>query len=113
MTSIFNLLEILGVLSFNLNEDQLRNLFHLLPERYGISVLPNSELDSLLPRWSVGQLFDRIVQRSSLGDAMILEHAESTDFRIDTIVSWDAPHFLGRTHLPVLTPAQFLKLANG
>lgn len=108
VTSIFNLLEIAGVLSFNLNEEQLRNLYDLFPSRYGVGVVPNSELASPLPRCSAGELFQRISRRLSLGDAQMLEQAENPVYRIDTIVSWDAPHFQSRTHLRLLTPAQFL-----
>lgn len=34
VTSIFNLLEVCGVLSFNLNEQQLVDLFYHLPTHY-------------------------------------------------------------------------------
>lgn len=108
-TSVLNLLEVLGVLSFNLNEQQLANLYRLFADRYGIAVLPNAEPDCLLPRYPVGRLVERISRRLSLGDAMILEHAESKAFRVRTFVSWDAPHFLGRTSLEVVTPAEYLE----
>ncbi len=108
VTSIFNLLEVLGILSFNLNRTQLEALHKLFPDRFGVTVLPNAELESLIPKWSVGRVFERIARKLSLGDAMILEHAETPSFRVDTLVSWDAPHFEGRTRLTLKTPAQFL-----
>jgi len=108
VTSIFNLLEILGILSFNLNRTQLEALFQLFPDRFGIAVLPNAEVDSFLPKWTVGRLVERIARRLSLGDGMILEHAETPAFRIETVVSWDASHFEGRTRLRLMTPTEFL-----
>jgi predicted nucleic acid-binding protein len=42
VTTIFNLLEICGVLSFNLNRQQLWELFHYFPRRYGMRVLPRA-----------------------------------------------------------------------
>lgn len=109
VTSLLNLLEIVGILSFNLNPRQLQNLFRLFPDRYRVTVLPSAEPDTLLPRWNAGQLVSRISRGLSLGDAMILEHAESRAWKVDTIVSWDAPHFQGKTHLQVQTPTEFLQ----
>jgi hypothetical protein len=39
-TAVFNLLELAGILSFNLNEQQLLNLLTLFPEQYHVAVLP-------------------------------------------------------------------------
>jgi hypothetical protein len=43
---------------------------------------------------------------------MVLEHAETRIFAIDTVVTWDAPHFKGKTHLNVLTPTEYLRSAR-
>lgn len=40
LTTIFNLLEICGVLSFNLSPRQLRELYAYLPTRYRVAVGP-------------------------------------------------------------------------
>ena len=48
-TALFNLLEIAGIFSFNLNEEQLMNLLSLFPGHYGIAILPPLDLESNLP----------------------------------------------------------------
>ena len=56
--SIFNLLEVCGILSFNLNEKQLRELFFYLPEHYRVEVFPDASLANRTPSFKVGDLFD-------------------------------------------------------
>ena len=108
-----NLLELCGILSFNLNERQLRELWHYFPQRYGISVLPTHDLGDDMPRLGVDPLFRQIAKKSSLGDAMLLTMAkEHLDF-VKTMATWDKAHFAGRFHGDVLTPREFLFRAGG
>lgn len=48
-TTLVNLLEVCGVLSFNLKAQQVWELYHYLPERYQITVLPPPTLPSPSP----------------------------------------------------------------
>ncbi len=65
-TTIFNLLEVCGILSFNLNERQLRELLHYFPQHYQVEVLPHASLESSLPAFTTGELFNMILKKVSL-----------------------------------------------
>lgn len=109
VTTIFNLLEVCGILSFNLNAQQLRELFVYFPQQYQVRVLPAHEFEVPLPALSPEDLFVFLVQRASFGDGLIM--AAITRHIPDAVrfVSWDAKHFRDRLPIPVLTPQQFLR----
>lgn len=108
-TTLINLLELAGILSFNLNERQVLDLLALFPERYGVAVLPPLDLESALPSFPVGGVVGRIAARCAFGDALVLEAAERYAPPRTRFVTWDAEHFIGRTTLQVMTPSQALK----
>ncbi len=60
ITSIVNLLEICGILSFNLNRQQIQELFYYLPERYRIRIIPSHDMDSILPETHIKAVMDII-----------------------------------------------------
>lgn len=107
-TTTFTLLEVCGILSFNLNDTQLRELFAYFSQRYSIDVLPHATLQSPLPAVQTGDLFDIMLRKASFGDALIIAAIERYLPRATRFVSWNARHFAGRLALPVLTPEEFL-----
>ena len=108
-TTLFNLLEVCGILSFNLNEKQLHELFSYFPQRYTVEVLPYATLQSPLPTLQVGDLFQVISGKTSFGDALIIAAVEKYIPRATHFVSWNARHFAGRLSIPSLTPKEFLE----
>lgn len=72
VTSIFNVLEICGVLSFNLNEQQLVDLYHHLPTRYNLRIYPDARLTDYLPRMRIESILQIMRKKASLGDALII-----------------------------------------
>lgn len=108
-TTLFNLLELAGILSFNLNEQQVLDLIALFPSHYGVAVLPPVDLAGTLPRLEVGALARRIARRCAFGDAMIIEAAERVSPPGSRFVTWDAEHFQGRTSLTVVKPDRALR----
>ena len=52
-TTIFNLLEVCGIMSFNLNERQLKELFHYFPQHYNVDVLPHHALENPFLQWAL------------------------------------------------------------
>ena len=108
-TTIFNLLEVCGILSFNLNEQQLRELFHYFIQHYNVEVLPHASLESSLPAFTAGDLFNTILKKVSFGDALIAAAMEKYVRGAECFVSWNAHHFKGKLSAPSLTPRQFLK----
>ncbi len=108
MTTVFNVLEVCGILSFNLNSQQLRELFYYFPVRYNLKVLPISNESERLPVFTVGQIIQVIVRKVAFGDALIIALIEQIE-GISTIVSWNARHFVGKLSLPAVTPSEMLK----
>jgi hypothetical protein len=111
-TSIFNLLEVCGILSFNLNEKQLQELFSYFPQRYSVEVFPHTTLQSPLPALQTSDLFNIILRKASFGDALIIAAIEKYIPRAARFVSWNARHFTGRLSIPSLTPREFLESAE-
>ena len=92
-TTIFNLLEICGILSFNLGERQLKELFHYFPQRYNVEVLPHDRLEGPLPALKTEDLFGIIARKTGLGDALIVAAIEKYIPQAARFVSWNARHF--------------------
>lgn len=109
-TSIFNLLELLGIASFNLNEVELTKLFRGFGEVYGLKILyppttfisVNEFIETLFER-----VFQKIKLKMSFQDALILVVAEEHD--CSRFITWNTKHFIDRTYLSVQTPQEFLE----
>ncbi len=108
-TTIFNLLEVCGILSFNLNEKQLGELFFYFPQHYGVDVLPSAAPESLLPAFRTGDLLNIVLRKAGVGDALIIAAIEKHIAAAVHFVSWNAQHFVNRLTIPCLTPREFLK----
>ena len=109
-TSIFNLFELLGIASFNLNEVELMKLFKGFGEVYGLRILyPSTAFISV--NEFVEDLFERafhkIKTKMNFQDVLILTVAE--EHHCSRFVTWNTKHFLDRTYLNVQTPKEFLE----
>jgi predicted nucleic acid-binding protein len=110
-TSIFNLFELLGIASFNLNSNELKKLFKSFPEIYDIKVLyPISSYESAeaFIEHFFENTFEKISLKMNLMDAIILNIAQ--EHNCSTFVTWNLKHFTGRTDIPVKTPEQILAI---
>ena len=107
-TTIVNLLELCGILSFNLNEKQLTELWFYFQDRYRVSVLPVPSLETNFPTIGIKELFDLLKTKTSLGDALMVSVAKSHLAFISTMVTWDNLHFENIFPGIVLTPEEFL-----
>jgi predicted nucleic acid-binding protein len=108
-TTVINLLELAGILSFNLNERQLANLLAFFPQKYGVSVVPPFDVTNTIPPVRMDALIRRIGRRCSFGDALVLETAEKHAPDRSRVVSWDAEHLAGRTKFEVMKPDEALR----
>lgn len=108
ITTIINLLEICGILSFNLNPQQILELFHYLPERYKIDIIPSLKIDSFIPETSVKTILDIIYKKASFGDALIANIINNSLTGKAVFVSWDAVHFKNLLYIKAMTPEEFL-----
>jgi hypothetical protein len=109
-TTLFNLLELAGILSFNLNRQQVLDLLCLFPSQYRVAILPPLDLEENLPRLPLRKLVSCIAGRCAFGDALVIEAVERYAPQSSRFVTWDAVHFTGRTTMPVLTPKQALRV---
>jgi len=92
-TTIVNLLELGGILSFNLNEKQLFELWFYFQDRYGVVVLPVPSFETKFPVIEIKGIFDLMKHRTSLGDALMISVAKKHLPFVTTMVSWDDLHF--------------------
>ncbi len=112
-TTLVNLLEVCGILSFNLKEREVRELFHYLPERYRVTVLPSPASSVSLPVLALDRLLALIAKKMSFGDALVAATIEAWIPQAACFISWDARHFRDKTALPVKTPREFLEEIDG
>jgi predicted nucleic acid-binding protein len=107
-TTIVNLLELCGILSFNLNENQLFELWSYFQDRYGVVVLPVPMLETNFPGIEIKEIFNLLKRRTSLGDALMISVAKKHLPFISTMITWDNMHLKKVFYGRVLTPEEFL-----
>ena len=105
-TTIINLLELCGILSFNLNEKQLTELWSYFQDRYRVTV---PDFETNFPTIGIKEIFALLKNRTSLGDALMVSVAKSHLAFISTMVTWDNLHFENIFPGTVLTPEEFLQ----
>ena len=109
-TTIVNLLELCGILSFNLNQNQLLDLWAYFQEQYKITVLPEPRIQSTFPGVAIQRLFDKLCKKTSFGDALMMVVAEKHLPFVETMVTWDNEHFKDKYNGKVLTPGEYMTL---
>ena len=109
VTSIINLLEVCGILSFNLNSRQLQELFYYLPEKFGVDILPSHSQDIQFPSPTMKDIMELLKRKASLGDALIAHLVNSSLTERALFISWDSAHFKDMLIMKALTPDEFIK----
>lgn len=107
-TSIFNVLEVCGILSFNLAPDSLIGLYTGFGEHFGVKIFFPADRDGNL-QYDYAGIFKNIQTKQSLGDAQVNYVVERFCDLVSGVVSWNAHHFDGKLPVPVMTPEEFLK----
>ena len=109
-TSIYNLFELLGIASYNLNEPELKKLLEGFEDAYNIKIIyPEMTFDSagdFLERF-FNEAFKKICMKMNFQDAVILNIAE--DNLSLNFITWNLKHFKNKTFLEVLTPEELLQ----
>jgi hypothetical protein len=112
-TTIYNVMETLGQLSFNLSAQQLDRWEDWLVNAYNLIVIwdldPEEKVSPI--NWRE-MIYERPFQkmrsaRMPFMDALILSLVERTT-DVECFVTWNARHFKGKTNLSVLTPEEYL-----
>lgn len=107
-TTTVNLLELCGILSFNLNETQLLELWHFFQEKYKVTVLPAAIIESNFPTIGIGDLLDLLKKRTSFGDALMIAVTKKYLPFVSTVVTWDKEHLESKFPGNVFSPEEFL-----
>jgi predicted nucleic acid-binding protein len=113
VTSVVNLIEVCGILSFNLNERQLRGLYRHFARRFGVRVVPEDPEGRAVMPATPSELLMLMASRMSFGDALVASAVARWAPAARAFVSWDAKHFAGKLPARVVTPSQFLERAAG
>lgn len=114
-TTIYNVMEVLGQLSFNLSAEYLADWQNWFINAYNLNVIWNTNSkEQIDPETWHEIIYERPFQkmqtvRMAFMDALILSLAEHTP-DVEYFVTWNAKHFKGKTTLTVLTPEEYLAL---
>ena len=112
-TTIYNVMEVLGQLSFNLSAERLDQWQSWLIDAYQLTIIWMADEDRKLGKESFyRELYERPYQkmrsvRMPFMDALIIALVERTP-DVECFVTWNAKHFKGKTTLTVLTPEEYL-----
>jgi hypothetical protein len=109
-TTLFNVLEVCGILSFGYNTQQFLTFYAGFAQHYRVQILrppfkgplPDEALDEL-----VSTVVAVMLRKMSFGDALMLTVAEA-DSLVNRLITWNARHFQGKTRLLVETPEEYL-----
>lgn len=108
---LFSLLELCGISSFNLSEEELAKWLSDFGDVYSLEVLDPAEMSGKNAfEWIelfVSEMGDNITKKMKFGDAVILREAQVYD--VEAIVTWNKKDFAERTEIPIFTPEEFLE----
>ena len=106
-TSLFNVLETCGVLSFNYSTEDLLKLYANFAQLFSVKILATLN-DQGEPRYLPEKIFSQILKKQSLGDAQMSYVVKEFSDKIECLVTWNAKHFRNKVVCPVFTPQEFL-----
>lgn len=116
-TTIYNLMELLGQMSFNVPARRLAQWNIWLIDVYKLTLLfpeasPNESADSFYRNEIVERPFAKIrKEKMPYRDALALDLAERAP-NVEYFVTWNAKHFKNKSSLQVVTPIEYLELAS-
>lgn len=110
--TIYNLMEILGQMSFNLSPSQLDGWETWLIEAYRLNVIYPAYLGESAENFFHTEIFERPyakmrAHRVAFLDSLIINLAERAS-NVEQFVTWNARHFKNKSRLTVLTPAEYI-----
>jgi hypothetical protein len=106
--TLYALLEVIGVLSFNLPTDQIQQLYTVLPRRYGLQVTPALTVGQETPGFPLSALLSQIEKKMALGDVFQALYIQHFAPQATCLLSWNARHFQQKLSVPTLTPEEWL-----
>jgi hypothetical protein len=109
MTSVLNVLELCGILSFNLSAQALHSLYVHFARRYKVVVVPGGGYNVRLPAPQAHEILANMEKRMALKDSEIALVVDENAASLTAFVSWNAKHFAGTLAVPALTPREWLR----
>lgn len=113
--TIYSLMELLGQVSFNTSSEKLARWDSWLQNEYGFSVVWPGAEEQAADNFFQEEIYDRpfakmlgVTRGLTFNDALILGLAERTP-GIETIVTWNARHFVAETNLKMMTPEEYVQ----
>ncbi len=106
-TSIYNLLETAGILSFNLNNRQITEFFISFPKIFNVEINFPQKTENNLLCIDIEDTLKQIYKKMAFLDAVILDLFEKSN--VETFITWNAKDFKGKTKKQILTPKEFLE----
>lgn len=106
------LLEVVGILSFNVAPSKLPVLWRQLPIQYGVDVCPDPQTHPNYAGCTVQELLAQMTKRMALGDAAQALQIEQFAPSADCLITWNAQHFRGKLAIPIMTPEEWLNSIN-
>ena len=102
------LLEIIGILSFNVSPPRVPRLAHQLCIQYGLAVFPDLQGHPSYAGCTVQDLIAQMSRQMALGDTVQAVQIQRYAAGADCLLTWNAQHFSGKLVIPVLTPQEWL-----
>jgi len=104
-TTVYNLMEVCGILSFNLNPHSLQELFIGFAAQFNVRVLfPKAKEKDGRVFFIPAEILEVMKHKLSFADALIADIAQKYSRRLDFFVTWNAVHFKKKLSFKVLTP---------
>lgn len=110
--TLYALLEVIGILSFNLPTDQIQRLYTLLPGRYGLRVVPALGTDQEAPTFALSAILAQVEKKMALGDVLQALYIQHFAPQATCLLSWNARHFHQKLAVSALTPEEWLVQHN-
>lgn len=108
-TSIYNLLELCGILSFNLNPESLLHLYGGFKKRFQLRQIFFGTYSDENLIININTVFAHLLKKMSFGDALIAGCVEYHRDLIEGFVSWNMKHFENKLNINVYTPSTLFK----
>ncbi len=103
------LLEVVGVLSFNVTATLIEQLPNAIQTQYGLTLFPNPSVVLDYAGCSFDEIVYQMKQKMGLGDAVQAVLLRKFAPPGSTLLTWNAKHFRGKLAVPVLTPEEWLQ----
>lgn len=106
--TLYTLLEVVGILSFNLPSAQIPRIYTLLPGRYNLLVVPALGVSQEVPAFALSAILTLMEKKMALGDAFQALYIQQFAPQATCVLSWNARHFHQKLSVPALTPEEWL-----